>query len=181
MSANTRPVKLLWGLEADTDPDSDAYWRMGYTYPVQVTQWALASAPKHPVLTQFVDNLKAQIRKEKESPKAPVADPLTRTGPAAVTLATSMWLEKEITFRWNAVTGLKDGGKSKLASDVLVLPITGFRYVAKTHTASGSSRETDNGHPPQPGTRQVRKHGVEARRPPRCQAGPPRARLVAPL
>ncbi|OAQ81290.1 glycosyl transferase [Purpureocillium lilacinum] len=126
VSANTRPVKLLWGLEADTDPESDAYWRMGYTYPVQVTQWALASAPKHPVLTQFVDNLKAQIRKEKESPKAPVADPLTRTGPAAVTLATSMWLEKEITFRWNAVTGLKDGGKSKLASDVLVLPITGF-------------------------------------------------------
>lgn len=62
-----------------------------------------------------------------EKPKA--HDPLTRTGPAAVTEATIAWLQKQVGLRWNALTGLKDGGRSKLASDVLVLPITGFRYV----------------------------------------------------
>lgn len=131
-----RPVSLVWGLEADTDPTTDSFWRMGYTYPVQVTQWALASAPKHPALSQFLRNLKGSIRREKGSPNALKADPLTRTGPAAVTLATSMWLEKEVSFRWNAVTGLKDGGKSKLVSDVLVLPMTGFRYVCCAPTAA---------------------------------------------
>ena len=128
--ASSRLVNLLWGLEADTDPKSDTYWRMGYTYPVQLTQWALASAPKHPVLSQFMDGLRARIKEAKNKtfdPAAEKADPLTRTGPAAVTLATSTWLEKKIGFRWNSLTGLKDGGRAKLVSDVLILPITGFR------------------------------------------------------
>ena len=112
---------------------------MGYTYPIQLTQWALASAPGHPALGQFMDNLRAEVRLEKEEKeeKASVgldssssssrADPLTRTGPAAVTLATMQWLEKEVDFRWNSLTGLKDGGRAKLVQDVLILPITGFR------------------------------------------------------
>lgn len=127
--ASSRLVNLLWGLEADTDPQSDAYWRMGYTYPVQLTQWALASAPGHPVLSQFMDGLNARIGEARNATldAAEKADPLTRTGPAAVTLATSTWLEEKIGFRWNALTGLKDGGRAKLVSDVLVLPITGFR------------------------------------------------------
>lgn len=57
------------------------------------------------------------------------ADPLTRTGPAAITVAVSTWLKVHVGLRWNAVTGLRDGGKAKLVYDVLVLPITGFRYV----------------------------------------------------
>lgn len=55
-------------------------------------------------------------------------DPLTRTGPAAVTEATKAWLEEHEGLRWNAMTGLKDDGKNKLAGDVLILPMTGFRY-----------------------------------------------------
>lgn len=102
---------------------------MGYTYPIQLTQWALASAPRHPALKQFMDNLRDEVRFEKEATAYDRnrADPLTRTGPAAVTLATSVWLERDIGFRWNALTGLKDGGKSKLVADALILPITGFR------------------------------------------------------
>jgi alpha 1,6-mannosyltransferase len=102
---------------------------MGYTYPVQITQWALASAPGHPALKQFMENLRAEVRLETEATSydSNRADPLTRTGPAAVTLATLVWLEENIGFRWNAVTGLKDGGKSKLVADALILPITGFR------------------------------------------------------
>ncbi|KAK1241884.1 hypothetical protein MKX07_007707 [Trichoderma sp. CBMAI-0711] len=138
-TASQPVVNLLWGIEADTDPSSNAYWRMGYTYPIQLTQWALASSPGHPALDQFMDSLRAEVRLEKENVMGggdddddvgngnSRADPLTRTGPAAVTLATIQWLEREVQdFRWNSLTGLKDGGKSKLVQDVLILPITGF-------------------------------------------------------
>lgn len=47
-------IRLLLGIEADNDPDTDAHWRMGYNFPMQLTQWALASAPKHPVLDRFI-------------------------------------------------------------------------------------------------------------------------------
>lgn len=138
-----RPVNLVVGLEADTDPASDAYWRMGYEYPVQLTQWALASAPKHPVLSRFMADLAAQVgevadqvrlrrpRNVTEALRAQMArlDPLTLTGPAAVTLATMGWLQEEVGLRWEAVSGLADGGQAKLVRDVLVLPITAFRYV----------------------------------------------------
>lgn len=76
-----------------------------------------------------MDNLRAEVRLEKQAGGGgdSRADPLTRTGPAAVTLATMQWLEREVNFRWNSLTGLKDGGRAKLVRDVLVLPITGFR------------------------------------------------------
>ncbi|KAM0247511.1 hypothetical protein ACHAQJ_009817 [Trichoderma viride] len=141
----TQPVNLIWGLEADTDPNSNAYWRMGYTYPIQLTQWALASAPGHPVLKQFMDNLRAEVRLETEATSYDPnrADPLTRTGPAAVTLATLLWLEHHTGFRWNALTGLKDGGKSKLVADALILPITGFSPGRKGYGNMGSKLITD--------------------------------------
>ncbi|PTB81763.1 glycosyltransferase family 32 protein [Trichoderma longibrachiatum ATCC 18648] len=129
-SHDAATVNLIWGIEADTDPASDAYWRMGYTYPVQLTQWALASSPGHPALGLFMENLRAEVRLEKKEAAGggnSRADPLTRTGPAAVTRATMQWLEREVQdFRWDSLTGLHDGGRSKLVQDVLILPITGF-------------------------------------------------------
>ncbi|KFG80410.1 glycosyl transferase [Metarhizium anisopliae] len=148
--ANTRPVNLLWGLEADTDPNTNQYWRMGYSHPVQLTNWAMASARQHPILHRFLDRLKDKLVTEKqaalqaedgEKPKA--HDPLTRTGPAAVTEATIAWLQKQVGLRWNALTGLKDGGRSKLASDVLVLPITGFSPGRGSFGNMGSKPYTD--------------------------------------
>ena len=102
---------------------------MGYTYPVQITQWAMAAAPGHPVLEQFMKNLDGHIERAKEHPEDKSAfDPLNRTGPAAVTLASSTYLEKKVPkFQWNSVTGLRDGGKSKLVDDVMILPMTAFR------------------------------------------------------
>ncbi|TFB06086.1 Initiation-specific alpha-1,6-mannosyltransferase [Trichoderma ghanense] len=139
-ATTTKPVNLIWGIEADTDPASNTYWRMGYTYPIQLTQWALASSPGHPALGQFMDNLRAEVRLEKEAGGGgdSRADPLTRTGPAAVTLATMQWLEREVNFRWNSLTGLKDGGRAKLVRDVLVLPITGFSPGRGTYGNMGS-------------------------------------------
>lgn len=106
---------------------------MGYTYPVQITQWTFASTPQHPVLLSFVQHLTEYLSKVKAAALAGShereADPLLRTGPVAVTQATSSWLERTVPgFRWNSVTGLKDGGKSKLVRDVLILPVTAFRY-----------------------------------------------------
>ncbi|KAH7211230.1 hypothetical protein BKA60DRAFT_543722 [Fusarium oxysporum] len=129
----TPVVSLLWGLEADNDPESDAYWRQSYTYPQQLSQWAFAAAPQHPVFERYMDNLR-NYTKDKE-PTAQNSDPLKRTGPAAVTLATKSWLEDHVGFRWSSLTGLKDGGKSKLIHDILILPITGF------HPSHGSRND----------------------------------------
>ncbi|KAF5599565.1 Initiation-specific alpha-1 6-mannosyltransferase [Fusarium pseudoanthophilum] len=120
----TPVVSLVWGLEADNDPESDAYWRLSYTYPQQLSQWTLASAPQHPLFERYMDNLRNCTRDDETA--AQNSDPLKRTGPAAVTLATKSWLEDEMGFRWTSLTGVKDGGKSKLVEDILILPITAF-------------------------------------------------------
>lgn len=60
-------------------------------------------------------------------------DPLTLTGPAAFTDVVRSRLEEVAGLRWHALSGLKDGGKSKLVDDVLILPITGFRYDELIH------------------------------------------------
>ncbi|KAI1613217.1 putative glycosyl transferase [Exophiala viscosa] len=131
------PVSLILGIEADTSPKSNDYWRMGYSSPIQLTQWALASSTGHPVLLRFMDILfrrLAHVANENggtiTSPSAieqlRFLGPLTLTGPEAVTVATQDWLEEQAGLRWNALTGLHDGGRAKLVEDVLILPITAF-------------------------------------------------------
>lgn len=101
VSEEARPVNAIWGIECDTDPKTDTHWRYGYTFAIQLTNWAFASAPKHPILQYFMDHL---VQKAAEAKTAALQttsgsvsqlhyDPLTRTGPAAVTEATSRWLE----------------------------------------------------------------------------------------
>jgi hypothetical protein len=113
---------------------------MGYSYPIQLTQWALASSPGHVVLLRFMDILTRRLQEIADrhggviTSKSAVQElrhigPLSLTGPVAVTVAVKTWLEEQVGLRWNALTGLHDGGKSKLVEDVLILPITGFRYV----------------------------------------------------
>ncbi|KAL6859553.1 glycosyltransferase family 32 protein [Trichoderma novae-zelandiae] len=65
-----------------------------------------------------------------------------RRGPAAVTLATMQWLERDVGFRWNSLTGLRDGGRSKLVQDALILPITGFSPGRGTYGNMGSKPVT---------------------------------------
>lgn len=118
---------------------------MGYSYPVQLTQWALASSSNHPVLLQFMEILTHYLQDIAEDYggdlKSPNAlrelrrlGPLSLTGPVAITTATQSWLETKVGLRWNALTGLHDGGRSKLVEDILILPITGFRYVPSFFT-----------------------------------------------
>ncbi|KAF5620277.1 ankyrin repeat domain protein [Fusarium sp. NRRL 52700] len=127
----TPVVSLLWGLEADNDPESDVYWRQSYTYPQQLSQWAFAAAPQHPVFERYMNNLRNYTRDNETA--AQNSDPLKRTGPAAVTLATKSWLETQVGFRWTSLTGVKDGGKSKLVEDIIILPITAFHPSHGSH------------------------------------------------
>jgi hypothetical protein len=55
-------------------------------------------------------------------------DPLQLTGPEAITKAAKEWLEDRDGLRWNALSGLADGGRSKAVGDTIIFPITAFRY-----------------------------------------------------
>ncbi|KAL2214205.1 glycosyltransferase family 32 protein [Sarocladium strictum] len=133
-SSKSPPVSLIGGVEADLDPDTDTYWRMGYSYPVQLTQWALASAPQHHVLESFMTQLRtlandavADAKKSgKKLTSLEKAYAVERTGPVAFTNAVRSYLEMKVGLRWNSLTGREDNGKVKLVADVLILPITGF-------------------------------------------------------
>ncbi|KAK1147358.1 hypothetical protein N8T08_001438 [Aspergillus melleus] len=137
------PIRAIFGLEADCNPNEDTYWRSGYYFPVQLTQWAFAAAPDHPVLSLFVNQTSEVLRAvsirnqgDLHSPGAkqePMAvDPLVLTGPAAITGTVKSWLEQREGVDWNSLTGSVDGGRSKTVGDVVVLPITGFRTTETT-------------------------------------------------
>jgi hypothetical protein len=96
---------------------------MGYNFPVQLTQWALASAPNHPILRTFIRNFEARVKE--------VSRPLLKlTGPEAITVAAKEWLGREAGLRWDSLSGLDDGGKSKAVGDTIIFPITAFRYLS---------------------------------------------------
>jgi hypothetical protein len=123
-------VNAIFGIEADNpaEPD-DTYWRMGYTFPVQITNWALAMAPHHPVADRFLSSLTDRIRTDVNMLSR--IDPLDLTGPPALTRTVKDYAESvEPTFSWQSLSSRADsnpGGHAKIvAGDVLVLPITGF-------------------------------------------------------
>ncbi|KAL4796698.1 hypothetical protein BDV19DRAFT_360272 [Aspergillus venezuelensis] len=158
----TQNVNAIVGIEADTDPNKDMYWRMGYFFPVQLTQWSFAFAPHHPILQLFIDRLLDTIRLvardgEQAGGQTTLADPsdpsggqglayidpVNLTGPIAFTDSVKTYLEGKADLRWNAVTGLQDGGQTKLVEDVLVLPITGFSPGSARFKNMGSKPITD--------------------------------------
>lgn len=133
----TTPVRLLLGIEGDNPEDTDTYWRMGYNFPVQLTQWALASAPDHPILNRLLSNFAFRISSlsapYSNNPSAAAIagafdaeDPLKLTGPEAITRATMDELALTHNLRFPALSGLDDGGRSKVVGDTVIFPITGF-------------------------------------------------------
>jgi len=125
---NDTAVGAIVGLEADSDPHKDDYWRAGYTYPVQLTNWAFAIAPHHPIASQFLKQVGDDVVGSTESLKR--IDPLDLTGPPAFTRTIIVHCEADdADFRWEGLGGATDsaGGRGKVAAgDILVLPITGF-------------------------------------------------------
>lgn len=128
--ATKKTVNAIFGLEADNLPEpDDTYWRMGYTFPVQVTNWALAMAPHHPVATLFLSDMAARVQTDYGI--MPTIDPLDITGPPALTRTLKNYTESvERNFTWQSLSNRGShiaGGRSKIvASDMLILPITGF-------------------------------------------------------
>lgn len=120
----------VFGIECDTPPPPDnSYWRYGYTYPVQVTNWALAMAPHHPIAAQFISNLATTIAQN--ITRLRDIDPLDITGPPALTTAIQAVAHaEEPQLDWQSLSGLNGdpvGGRGKVvAGDSLILPITGF-------------------------------------------------------
>lgn len=123
-------VNAIFGIEADNAPDPDpSYWRMGYSFPVQLTNWALAMAPLHPVATQFLVSLASSIADNLEHLRE--VDPLELTGPPALTAAVrTVAIQNDASLTWDALSarnGDPEGGRAKIvARDALILPITGF-------------------------------------------------------
>lgn len=135
-AANSAPltagpsINAIFGIGADNPPAPDpTYWRMGYTYAVQITNWALAMAPQHPVADEFVHNLKSMIAQNSEN--LPAVDPLDITGPPALTKAIqAIAHQANPDLSWDELSARNGdplGGRGKvIAGDVLILPITGF-------------------------------------------------------
>lgn len=139
-----KPVSLILGIEADNREKGDSHWRMGYTYPVQLTQWSLAASAQQPVLDHFLSNFRTKVQEildnggggKKSLEALKKQDPLALTGPVAITKATMEYLGEKTGLRWQGLSGLEDGGRSKVVLDTLILPITGFRYVLLVTTKS---------------------------------------------
>lgn len=121
-------VAAIVGIEADTDPAKDTYWRAGYSYPVQLTNWAFAMAPHHPVAVKFLEQVAGDV--VGATTALSKIDPLELTGPPALTRTVKTHCEAaDEVFRWDSLSGIGDpiGGRGKVAAgDVLVLPITAF-------------------------------------------------------
>lgn len=123
-------IGAVFGLECDSDPAGDEYWRLGYTHPVQVTNWALAMAPTHPIARVYVELVAAQLADNTTNLRE--IDPLDLTGAPVLTAALQNYTEHSTLERpttWNSLSGLGDapGGRGKvLTGDLVVLPITAF-------------------------------------------------------
>ena len=125
---------------------------MGYNYPIQLTQWALAAAPSHPILNQFLKTFRARVE-EIASPfqgnltaargALQREDPLKLTGPEAITVAAMERLRKSTRLRWEAMTGVQDGGRSKAVGDTMIFPITAFSPGRGKYGNMGSKPLTD--------------------------------------
>jgi len=124
----TVDVAAIFGLEADTKPGGSDHWRAGYTHSQQLTNWALAMAPQHPVAGRFINRTIGEIYANLT--RITQIDPLDLTGPPALTSIVKAWAKKECpSLVWESVSCLNEsaGGRGKIvASDVLILPITGF-------------------------------------------------------
>jgi hypothetical protein len=129
-SATEKTVNAIFGLESDNLPEpDDTYWRMGYTFPVQVTNWALAMSPHHPIAALFTSGLTSRVQADMNI--LPGIDPLNITGPPVLTDKLIEYTERaEPKFSWQSLSNLPSKGlpgRSKIvAGDILILPITGF-------------------------------------------------------
>lgn len=126
--ADAVDVAAIVGIESDNEADKDDYWRMGYSYALQLTNWAMAMAPQHPIASHYLTQVTAGIMQNATRLKD--VEILDLTGPPAFTKAVKTLCESEDpSFRWDSLSSRADPPNSTgkiAAGDVVVLPITGF-------------------------------------------------------
>ncbi len=123
-------VAAIFGIEADYAERSDAYWRAGYGFSTQLTNWALAMAPHHPIATRFQDAVRNDVEEGEKDGTLMVAYAVDLTGPVMITRVVSKWLAEATGLRWAGVTGLDTNRRksvAKIVEDVLILPEVGFQ------------------------------------------------------
>lgn len=120
-------VGVVVGIETDLPKGRDDYWRAGFDLPLQITQWTLASAPHHPIAVEFLSSVDKDVYKLMKENVLKDAYAVELTGPVQFTKVIKGWLETAGSLRWDALSGIEDGGKSKTVLDMLILPITGYR------------------------------------------------------
>ncbi|KAK9235759.1 hypothetical protein V1525DRAFT_347693 [Lipomyces kononenkoae] len=136
-------VGAIVGIETDLPPDRDDYWRAGYGFPLQITQWTIALAPHHPLAVKYLSSVADDTRRLTEAGGLQIAYAVDLTGPVQFTTVIRTWLEAETGLRWDALSGRYDGGRSKAVLDILILPITGFSPGRKWWPMMGSKNTSD--------------------------------------
>jgi hypothetical protein len=121
-------VAAIVGIEADNEEDRDDYWRMGYSFALQLTNWAMAMAPQHPIASHYLAQVTTEIMQN--ATRLREVEILDLTGPPAFTKAVKALCEAEDpSFRWHSLSSRADPPRSTgkvAAGDIVVLPITGF-------------------------------------------------------
>ena len=122
-TSSSNPIQAIFGIEGDNPPAPDpTYWRKGYTFPVQLTNWAMAMAPHHPVAYQYIEDLKSAILGMGDLRSA---NPVSLSGPCAITRAVQTVALQDPGIIWDDLSGLYDpvGGRGKTIG-----PNRKFRY-----------------------------------------------------
>ena len=126
--SGTADVAAIVGIEGDNYEDTDDFWRMGYSFALQLTNWAMAMAPQHSIASHYLTQVTNEIMQNATRLKE--AQILDLTGPPAFTKAVKELCESEDpSFRWASLGGRADPTNSTgkiVAGDIVVLPITGF-------------------------------------------------------
>lgn len=114
----------------ETDVHEKEGWFNYWPRPVGVCQWALASAPNHPIMlevvrrvvngTHFVASKEGQDVDKRQSQALSVIE---WTGPGAFSDAVFSYLLARYNVSWHHVRGLH---RPLRVGDVLILPITAF-------------------------------------------------------
>ncbi|KAL1413712.1 hypothetical protein Q8F55_001494 [Vanrija albida] len=117
----------------ETDVHEKEGWFHYWPRPVGVCQWALASAPSHPIMlevvrrvvngTHFVQEHEKRAEREGHAERDAALSVIEWTGPGAFSDAVFAYLLARYDVSWHHVRGLR---RPLRVGDVLILPITAF-------------------------------------------------------
>lgn len=123
--SSKEPISMIIGIETDVGIELGDRWiEAQYVSPLQIVQWTMAAAPKHPVVWAAIESMTSKLYTLSYF-EIKYGDPIYLTGPGPWTFAIYKAWEK-IGIDWKHLRNF--GSKPRLIEDMLVLPTTGFAY-----------------------------------------------------